>query len=126
MSKIDKDAILKIYEEKIAKKRVSKSKKVHANEVEDWKSLKKGDVVRSIRGHGPHFVNFYGQKVFKGEYGYYKIDSFEQNGINAYMYSPRGDVLYNGGRRFIYMGEKVKVDVIHREPHKLIKIDMAS
>lgn len=97
-------------------------KKIHNDEIEDWTKLKPGDVVRSVRGHGPHFVNFYGKKVYKGEYGYYQVDSLDYNGLHVYEYSPRGKALYHGGRRFIYMGETRKVDIMNREPHKLILV----
>lgn len=99
-----------------------KKKKVHNDEVQDWTQLKEGDTIRSIRGHGPYFVNVYGDKIYKGEYGYFRVDSLDYNGIHVYEYSPRGAILYHGGRRFIYMGETRKVDIINRQPHKLIKV----
>lgn len=103
-------------------KRKNKKNKSNNLDIINWEQLKKGDVVRSIRKHGPYFVNMYGDKIYKGEYGYFVVESLEYNGIHAYVYSPRGDILYHGGRRFIYMGETRKVDIIHRQPHKLIKV----
>lgn len=97
-------------------------KKIYENEVQDWTQLKSGDVVRSIRGHGPYFVNCYGNKIYKGEYGYYEVDSVDYNGLHVYEFSPRGKALYHGGRRFIYMGETKKVDIMNRQPHKLILV----
>lgn len=93
-----------------------------ATEVENWTELEKGDVVRSIQGYGPYFENSLGEKTFQGSYGYYKIDTIAEDGVYAYEYSPRGRKLDFGGRRFIYMGEHKKVDVINRQPHKLLKV----
>lgn len=115
--KIDLEKVLALIE-----KPKKENKKIHDCEVEDWTKLKSGDVVRSIRGYGPYFTNYYGKKIYKGEYGYYQVDSVEYNGLQVYEYSPRGKALYHGGKRFIYMGEKRKVDIINREPHKLIKV----
>lgn len=120
MSQLDLQTILEAFRK--TRKPKKQTKKVHNDEVADWTALKPGDVVRSIRGHGPHFVNYYGQKVYQGEYGYYEIESVDYNGLHVYEYSPRGKALYHGGRRFIYMGETQKVDIINREPHKLILV----
>lgn len=117
---IDLSAVLHAFGK--IKKRTKKAK-VHVDEVQDWTQLKEGDIVRSVRGHGPYYVNCYGDKIYKGEYGYFKIDSLDYNGIHVYEYSPRGAILYHGGRRFIYMGEIRKVDIMHRQPHKLIKVN---
>lgn len=98
------------------------SKKIHPAEVINWKELAIGDVVRSIHGYGPYFENSKGEKTFQGSYGFYKIDSIGEDGFYAYEHSPRGKRLDFGGRRFIYMGEAKKVDVVNRQPHKLIKV----
>jgi hypothetical protein len=45
-------------------------------------------------------------------------------GFYAYEYSPRGRKLDFGGRRFVYMGESKKVDVVNRQPHKLLKVNV--
>lgn len=92
-------------------------------EVEDWSELQKGDVVRSIQGYGPYFENSLGEKTFQGSYGYFRVDEVSESGLHVYEYSPRGMKLSMGGRRFIYMGPSEKVDVIHRQPHKLLKVN---
>ena len=97
-------------------------KKIHQHEVTNWKELNEGDVVRSIQGYGPYFENSKGEKSFQGSYGYYKVESILEDGFYAYEYSSRGKKLDFGGRRFIYMGESKKVDVINRQPHKLVKV----
>ena len=104
-------------------KKQKSNKKIHENEVENWKELPVGAVVKSVQGYGPYFENSRGEKTFQGSYGYYKIDSITDDGFYAYEYSPRGKRLDFGGRRFIYMGETKKVDVIYRSPHKLIKVN---
>lgn len=100
----------------------SPSTKIHKDEVADWKELKVGDVVRSIHGYGPYFENSLGERTYQGSYGYYKVESIGEDGFYAYEHSPRGKRLDFGGRRFIYMGEPKKVDVINRQPHKLVKV----
>lgn len=113
------DAIRKFEEPKI---KTVTNKKININEVVNWKELQIGDVVRSIQGYGPYFENSKGERTFQGSYGYYKVESIENDGFYAYEHSPRGKRLDFGGRRFIYMGEPKKVDVINRQPHKLVKV----
>ena len=115
-------AVRKLEANKGRKPKVSDPKK-HNLEVEDWQELQKGDVVRSIQGHGPYFDSPNG-KIFQGSYGYYKVDEMNKDGFYAYEYSPRGRKLDFGGRRFVYMGESKKVDVVNRQPHKLLKVNV--
>ncbi len=118
MSSIDFSGLI----EAVRNLKQSSTIKIHKDEVTNWKELKVGDVVRSIHGHGPYFENSKGEKTYQGSYGFYKIDQICEEGFHAYEYSPRGKKLDFGGRRFIYMGESKKVDVINRQPHKLIKV----
>lgn len=97
-------------------------KKIHNNEVIDWTALKKGDVVRSVQGYGPYFENSKGEKTYQGNYGIFKVDEVHKEGFYAHEYSSRGRKLDFGGRRFLYMGESRRVDIIYRQPHKLIKV----
>jgi hypothetical protein len=93
----------------------------HKDEVENWQELKKGDVVKSLHGYGPYFDSPKG-KIFQGSYGLFKVDSLTSDGLNVYEYNSRGKSLSIGGRRFLYMGESKQVDVIYRQPHKLIRV----
>ena len=97
--------------------------KKHDLEVHNWQELQEGDIVRSIQGHGPYFDSPNG-KIFQGSYGYYKVSEMSDEGFYAYEYSPRGRKLDFGGRRFVYMGEAKKVDVVNRQPHKLLKVNV--
>ena len=97
--------------------------KKHDLEVHNWQELQEGDIVRSIQGHGPYFDSPNG-KIFQGSYGYYKVAEMSEDGFYAYEYSPRGRKLDFGGRRFVYMGECKKVDVVNRQPHKLLKVNV--
>lgn len=97
--------------------------KKHDLEVHNWQELQEGDVVRSIQGYGPYFDSPNG-KIFQGSYGYYKVSEMSDEGFYAYEYSPRGRKLDFGGRRFVYMGEAKKVDVVNRQPHKLLKVNL--
>lgn len=121
MSSIDFSSVINAIRQ-IEQSKDQSKKSLHANEVTDWKELKVGDVVRSIHGYGPYFENSKGEKTYQGSYGFYKVDQMCEEGFHAYEYSPRGKKLDFGGRRFIYMGQPKKVDVINRQPHKLIKV----
>lgn len=100
-----------------------KTDKVAPDEIKNWKSLKSGNSIKSLRGYGPYFVNYYGKKIYKGEYGYYQVDSIDYNGIYVYKLSSQGEPLYHCGRKFIYMGETTKVDIMNRQPHKLVLLN---
>ena len=101
------EAVRKVEANKGRKPKVADPKKHHL-EVEDWQELQEGDIVRSIQG----------------SYGYYKVSEMSDEGFYAYEYSPRGRKLDFGGRRFVYMGEAKKVDVVNRQPHKLLKVNV--
>lgn len=83
--------------------------------------LSKGDIVRSIGGNGPYYQGSKG-RTYKGTYGLLKVDEVLPNGFYAYRVSKREYKVNDTARQFIYMGKPEKVDLINREPHKIIKV----
>lgn len=100
--------------------RRSQTPRQEKKHIVDWTKLQRGDTIKSVRGHGPYYLGA-GGKLFKGEYGTFVVDEIVGDGIHAYE-TARSKHLIHGGRRFIYMGAPKKVDIIHREPHKLVKV----
>ena len=91
--------------------------KVKTNELKDWKSLKRGDVVKSIQGHGPYWISSEGERESCGYYGLFRVRRVEENGIGAYPY---GTKQKHGGYHFIYMGkEEESISGTISRSHKL-------
>ena len=82
-----------------------KGRRIKTDELKDWKSLKRGDVVKSIQGHGPYWVNEQGERESCGYYGLFRVRYVEKDGIGAYPY---GSKQKHGGFHFIYMGNEEK------------------
>ena len=79
--------------------------RIKTNELKDWKSLKRGDVVKSIQGHGPYWINEDGERESFGYYGLFRVRYVEKDGIGAYPY---GHKQKHGGFHFLYMGKQKK------------------
>jgi hypothetical protein len=91
--------------------------KVKTNELKDWKSLERGDVVKSIQGYGPYWTNEEGERESCGYYGLFRVRRVEENGIGAYPY---GTKQKHGGYHFIYMGkEEESISGTMSRSHKL-------
>ena len=54
-------------------KKQKSNKKIHENEVENWKELPVGAIVKSVQGYGPYFENSRGEKLFKGHMDIIKL-----------------------------------------------------
>tara|TARA_R100000700_G_C3120279_1_gene109580 strand:- start:287 stop:682 length:396 start_codon:yes stop_codon:yes gene_type:complete len=94
-----------------------RGRKVKTNELKDWKSLKRGDVVKSIQGYGPYWINEDGERESLGYYGLFKVRYVEKDGIGAYPY---GAKQRHGGFHFLYMGkEKESITGGISRSHKL-------
>lgn len=87
----------------------------------DLSEISKGDIVKSIGGHGPYYEGSKGRS-YKGTYGLLKVDEVLPNGFYAYKVSKRDYKVNDTARQFVYMGMPEKVDLINREPHKIIKV----
>ena len=79
-----------------------KGRRIKTDELKDWKSLKRGDIIKSIQGYGPYWINEEGERESFGYYGLFKVRRVEEEGIGAYPY---GTKQKHGGYHFIYMGE---------------------
>ena len=95
-----------------------KGHRVKTDELKDWKSLKRGDIVKSIQGHGPYWINTDGERESCGYYGLFRVRYIEKDGIGAYPY---GIKQKHGGFHFLYMGkeEKETASGAISRPHKL-------
>ena len=96
------------------------------NEVTDWKSLQKGDLVRVINGTGPFFQlsrncgeGLKGDKLFLGCRGKYIVRSVEDDGVDVLS------ITKNARYEYLYMGPTEFCDNsgIHRRPYRIVRIN---
>ncbi len=83
-------------------------------QVEDFTTLKKGDLIRVVGGSGTYYINESGDKHYFTDRGKYIVSSIDKNGIVA-----------NGpcGMCYLYMGKKKRsklLDTMWNAPHKII------
>ena len=76
--------------------------KIRTNELKDWRSLKRGQIVKSIQGHGPYWINDKGERESMGYFGLFKVSGVSADGVGAY---PHGTKQKDGGYHFLYMGQ---------------------
>ena len=93
-----------------------KGRKLKTNELKDWKSLKRGDIIKSLQGYGPYWVNEEGERESFGYYGLFKVRRVEEEGVGAY---PHGHKQQHGGYHFLYMGKEKEAIMGFSRPHKL-------
>ena len=100
-----------------AKRKPTKIKKVKFKKiVEDWKTLEKGDKIRTLKGYGPHYVDESGEKKFFRERGVLIVQHKDRNGLICH--GPQGS-------GYIYMGPVSKSTVVPngiKEPHKIVRV----
>ena len=98
-------------------------KKRHA--IEDWKDLKKGDIVRSVHGNGPYWQDpNTEEKIYMGSYGKFKVEGIGRDHIRAYEVGKFGRS-ENSGTHILYMGQFKKsllCDNLYNCPHKLVSV----
>jgi len=82
-----------------------RGRRIKTNELKNWESLKRGDVVKSVQGYGPYWINEEGERESLGYYGLFKVRYVEKDGIGAYPY---GNKQKHGGFHFLYMGKEQK------------------
>tara|TARA_R100001509_G_scaffold165068_1_gene144981 strand:- start:1655 stop:2050 length:396 start_codon:yes stop_codon:yes gene_type:complete len=80
-----------------------RGRRVKTNEIKDWRCLKRGDIIKSVQGYGPYWINEDGEREFCGNYGLFRVRYIEKDGIGAYPY---GTKQRNGGFHFLYMGKQ--------------------
>ena len=95
--------------------------------IEDWKSLQKGDVVKSVGANGPYWLNPETQeKTYMGSYGKFVVQEIEKDYIVVTeSRAARRRLSVRGGYHILYMGRKKKSDLcdnMYNCPHKLIGV----
>jgi len=86
----------------------------------DWTTLKEGNIIRCINGHGPYYLSKDrpGEKIGFNYRGKYKVRGISEKGIEAFPYQNKS----HSGFCFIYMGEPDYSESvgIYRESHKIV------
>jgi hypothetical protein len=108
--------------ESIAKADIDQGKEIGGKTTIGWRSLVPGDIIKSVKGHGPFWVNpRNGERVYMGSYGRFKIKQVLKDGIMGVAYSKNCKNQFE----FIYMGEMKQsklTDNLYRSPHKLFRM----
>lgn len=84
--------------------------------VEDYKTLRAGDVIRVVGGSGDYYVGRDGEKQYFTDRGRYKVEGIDNTGIKAY--GPHGYT-------YLYMGKSCPsklVEGVFKAPHKILLI----
>jgi hypothetical protein len=102
-------------------------KKKRKKTIEDWQSLKKGDIIRSVYGNGPYWEDPNTQeKQYMGSYGKFIVDEVGSDYIRCYEVVHRGIRTYTG-THVLYMGNCKKselCDNVYKCPHKLVRVSL--
>lgn len=88
--------------------------------VEDFKTLKKGDVIKVVGGSGDYYEGRDGERQYFTDRGRYTVVDTDHTGIKAY--GPHGYT-------YLYMGKKCPstlVSGITKAPHKILLLVGAS
>ncbi len=104
-------------------------KKRNNKVIEDWKSLQKGDIVKSVGGNGPYWENpETKEKTFMGSYGRFVVQEVKKDYIVVTeSRSVRRKLSGHGGYHILYMGCKKKSDLcnnLYNCSHKLIGVSL--
>lgn len=89
-------------------------KGIRKKQIDDFKSLNKGDWIKVVGGSGPYHIDQEGEKTYLVERGKYKVDRVDDIGIHAYG---------NTGYNYLYMGKRCSspmLDSIIRSPCKIL------
>lgn len=99
------------------------------NEIKDWQNLEPGEAFRVVNGTGPYYIlnrdcgeGQVGDRLFMGAKGRYIVKEITGTGIEAWRISKFGSC----GYQFVYMGKPSYCETlnIHRQPHRIIKINI--
>ena len=91
-------------------------KRPRRKEVEDFKTLERGDTIRVVGGSGPYHTDREGEKTYLVDRGKYTVISTDHQGIQ--VYGPNG---YG----YLYMGKicpSELIDTITKAPCKILKV----
>ena len=93
--------------------------------IDNWKILKRGDVIRSLYGNGPYWQDPSTQeKQYMGSYGRFVVDAVGNDYIRCYEITARG-IKNPTGTHVLYMGSFKKselCDNLFKCPHKLVSV----
>ena len=102
--------------------KMKKARRGHKKKhIEDYTTLKKGDLIRVVGGSGNYWVADNGDKHYFTDRGKYIVRRIEGEGIVAT--GPQG------GLDFLYMGKLKRsplLDCVWRSPHKIILLKNAA
>lgn len=87
---------------------------IRKKQIEDFKSLNKGDKIKVVGGSGTYFLDDNGERSYMVERGIYTVSHTDEQGIHAY-----GKTGYN----YLYMGKRCTspmLDSIIRSPCKIL------
>jgi hypothetical protein len=83
-------------------------------QVEDHKTLNRGDLIRVVGGNGCHYIDRHGDRHYFTDRGKYLVQSTTADGIMTYG---------KHGHQYIYMGERKQsklIDSGYWDKHKII------
>ena len=86
----------------------------------NWKTLRKGDIIKVKTGSGPFWVNERdGEMQTMGVYGTFKVSGIRKDGIVAYPHENKS----HSGCCFVYMGEYKYCEAtgVEQRPHKILR-----
>ena len=100
-------------------------KKKNKNQpIENWKELSPGDKIKSVKGHGPYWLNpKTKEKTYMGSYGKFSVQDVGKDHI--VVHQKIGNTRVTSGTEVLYMGDHVKsplCDNLYNCPHKLIRV----
>lgn len=102
--------------------------------VEDFLTLSRGDIIKSVGGHGPYYLNTKDdnqEKMYLGNYGIFKVigkwdDGEDNRGVLVRKYKKRLGT--SGPMELLYMGipnGRSATGVMIKNPHKLLLVKKA-
>ena len=92
--------------------------------IENWQELGPGDTIKSVKGHGPYWLNpETKEKTYMGSYGKFSVRDIGKDYI--IVCKKIGNTRVNSGTSVLYMGDRVKsslCDNLYNCPHKLVRV----
>ncbi len=97
--------------------------------IEDWKSLKRGDIIRSVYGNGPYWENpETWERVYMGSYGKFVVEAVGSDHIRCSKIIKNHRSNHKvAGTHILYMGSSHKselCDNLYSCPHKIIGVSI--
>lgn len=94
--------------------------RVKVNELENWRSLSVGQVIKALQGYGPHYINAEDERVSMGYAGTFRVKFVDETGIGTYPVGKTDE----SGFCYLYMGPACDsaMGIIKKEPHKIVLV----